>query len=125
MDDVFCRQAVALGYLGFAGLAAVESAALGQQLRPGGPVYGPVHAAAPQQGAVGGVDYGVGVLLCDVSKDYLDIAHPAHSFASISTLPSFAERLMALTLLFLAEIIFSAMPSSICFWMRRRRLRAP
>ena len=125
MDDVFCRQAVALGYLGLAGLAAVESAAFCQQLRTGGPVYGPVHAAAPQQGAVGGVDYGVGVLLCDVSKDYPDVPHGIHSFASISTLPSAAESEMDLTFVFLPDIIFSAMPSSICFWMRRRRFRAP
>ena len=59
MDDVFGRKAVALRRLGLAGGTAVEGAALGQQLRTGCPVDGPVHSAAAQQGGVGGVDDGV------------------------------------------------------------------
>ena len=59
VDDELRRQAVAFRDLGLSGFAAVQGAALGQQLRPGGPVDGPVHTSAAQQALVGGVDDGV------------------------------------------------------------------
>ncbi len=52
--------------LGLAGGAAVQLAALLQQLRPCGTVDGPVYAAPAQQGLVGGVDDAVGLRLGDV-----------------------------------------------------------
>ena len=59
VDDELRRQAVAFCDLGLSRFAAVQGAALGQQLRPGGPVDGPVHTSAAQQALVGGVDDGV------------------------------------------------------------------
>ena len=59
VDDELRRQTVALGELGLSRFAAVQGAALGQQLRPGGTVDGTVHASAAQQALVGGVDDGV------------------------------------------------------------------
>ncbi|MCI0639826.1 MAG: hypothetical protein L0Y72_16330 [Gemmataceae bacterium] len=67
MDDVFGRQFVALGDFGFAGGAAAERFALGQQFAPRRAVDGPVHAAAAQERSVGGVDDGVHSELGDVA----------------------------------------------------------
>ena len=48
------------------GPAAAQGPAFGQELRPRGPVDGPVHAAAPQQRGVGRIDDGVHGHLRDV-----------------------------------------------------------
>ena len=56
VDHKLCRQAVALGELRFADLASVQQAAFAQQLRSGGTVDRPVHAAAAQQRRIGGID---------------------------------------------------------------------
>ena len=45
------------------------------RIRPGGAVDGAVHAAAPQQRGVGGVDYGVDLACGDVSLHHLDAVH--------------------------------------------------
>ena len=66
VDHIAAGQAVAPGELRLTGPAAVECAALGQQLRPCGAVNGAVHAAAAQQGFVGGVDDGVHLHAGDV-----------------------------------------------------------
>jgi hypothetical protein len=42
-----------------------------QRAGPGGPVDGPVDPAAPEQGAVGGVDDGVDRFPGDVADDHL------------------------------------------------------
>ena len=47
VDNVLCGQLIALCDLGLTGLAAVQAPALGQKLRPCGPVDSPVHTAAP------------------------------------------------------------------------------
>lgn len=60
---------VASSGLGLAGGTAVQSAALGQQLRPGRPVNDPVHPAASQQGGIGGIDDGVHLQFGDVPCD--------------------------------------------------------
>ena len=59
MDDELRRQTGARSDLGLSWCADVQGASLGQQLRPGGPVDGPVHTSAAQQTLVGGVDDGV------------------------------------------------------------------
>ena len=69
VDHILGGQFVPLGGFGLPGLTAVEDAALGQQLRARRPVDGPVHAPAPQQRGVGGVDNGVHVQFGDISGD--------------------------------------------------------
>ena len=67
VDDVPAGQVIGGGQLGLSRLTAVEGAALRQKPRPGGTVDSAVHAAAAQQGGVGGVDDGIGVGLGDVA----------------------------------------------------------
>nr|DAE46164.1 MAG TPA: hypothetical protein [Bacteriophage sp.] len=62
-------QAVAFGDLGFAGAAAVQRKAFGQQLRAGGTVNGTVHTAAAQQAAVGGIHDAVAVQCGDIALE--------------------------------------------------------
>lgn len=69
VDDPFRGQIITLGDFRLAGFAAVERAALFQQLRPGGAMDGAVHAAAAQERSVGGVDDGIDVLLGDVALE--------------------------------------------------------
>lgn len=69
VEDVLRGEAIALGQLGLPGLAAPQGAALRQQVRPGGAVDGPVHAAAPQERAVGGVDNSLRVGLGDIAHE--------------------------------------------------------
>lgn len=66
VDHMLGRQAIAAGDLGGAGIAAAQSPALGQQLRPGGAVNRAVDAAATEQASVGGVDDCVHVKRRDV-----------------------------------------------------------
>ena len=63
------RQPIAQGDLGAAGLAAMERAALGGKLRSGRAMDRTVHAAAAEQGAIGGVDDGVNAQCRDVGDD--------------------------------------------------------
>ena len=75
VDHIAAGQVIGPGELGMAGFAAPQGAALGQQAGPGGPVDGPVHPQAPQQGGVGGVDDGVHPGLGDVTQDDGDVFH--------------------------------------------------
>ena len=59
VDHVPGGQAVALRELRLPGLTAAQGPALGQKLRPRGPVDGPVHAPAPKKRGIGRVDDGV------------------------------------------------------------------
>ena len=59
MNHMPCRQPIAAGDLGVAGLAAMKRAAFGEQLRPGGAMDRAIDAAAAEQRRVGGVDDGV------------------------------------------------------------------
>ena len=74
MDDVPRGQAVALGDLGVAGLAAVQRAALFQKLRAGRAMDRAIDAAAAQQAFVGGVDDRIDVEPGDVAFDDLEAA---------------------------------------------------
>src|SRR5688572_27075618 len=65
-------QPIAPCYLRLASATAAQRAAFGEQFRPGGAVDGAVHAAASEQGRVGGIDEGVNVEGRDVGDDYLD-----------------------------------------------------
>jgi len=70
VDDVAGLEVVAAGDPGFAGRAAAEGAAFGQQPGPGGAMDGAVHPAAAPQRLVGGVDDGVDVQRRDVGRDH-------------------------------------------------------
>jgi hypothetical protein len=59
MNHLPRRQPIPQGDFGVAGLAAMKGAAFGQKLWTSGAVDGPIHAAAAEQGRVGGVDEGV------------------------------------------------------------------
>ena len=59
MDHMPRRQPIAAGDLGVAGLAAMERAAFGEQLGPGGAMDRAVDAAAAEQRRIRGVDDGV------------------------------------------------------------------
>jgi len=59
MNHMLRRQLISPGDLGVAGFAAMEGAAIGEKLRPGGTVDGAVHAASAEQGVIRGVDDGV------------------------------------------------------------------
>jgi len=59
VDDEAGGEAKARAYFGLPRGAAVECAAIGQQLRTGGAVDGSVNATATQKAAVGGVDNSV------------------------------------------------------------------
>ena len=59
MDHMPCRQPVALGDFGAAGLAAMKGAAFGEQFGPRRAVDRAIDAAPAEQGRIGGVDDGV------------------------------------------------------------------
>ena len=69
VDDFPARQAVGVGHLAFARAATVQCAAFRQQFRPGGAVYGTVHAPAAQQRAVGRIHDGICLQFRDVAHD--------------------------------------------------------
>src|SRR5437879_13703499 len=50
MDDPLCREAIALGGLGFSDFASAEGRAFLDKVRSRGTVNGAIHTAAPQQG---------------------------------------------------------------------------
>ena len=66
VDDVLCLEAVASRNLCFAGFAAVQGTAFFQQVRAGGPMNGPIHAAPAQQAVVGRIDDALHVCLSDI-----------------------------------------------------------
>lgn len=72
VDDVGRGQAAALRELGLPHRAAPQQAALPQQLRPRGPVDGPIHAPTPQQRRVRRVDDGLHGQRCDVGEEGVD-----------------------------------------------------
>lgn len=59
VNDVLCREAIALGALGLAGLAAAQESAFMEQLRPCSAVDGAIDTAAAQKRGIGGIDDGV------------------------------------------------------------------
>ena len=69
MNHMPRRQPVSPGDFGAAGLAAMERAALGEQLRPRGAMDRAIDAAPAEQGRVGGVDDGVNAQGCDIGDD--------------------------------------------------------
>ena len=69
MNDPSGREFVTAGDFGLAGGATAPRAAFGQQLRPGRPVDGAVHAATAEQRRVGGVDNHIHALLRNVAGD--------------------------------------------------------
>ena len=71
MDDVSARQAVPAGDFRLTGLASVQRPARLKKLRPRGTVDRAVHAAAAQQGRVGGVDDGIHRHLRNIVSDNL------------------------------------------------------
>ena len=73
---MLCRKTVPLGDFGVARLATVQSPALGQELRPGGTVNGPVDPSPAEQRRVGGIDDGIHFQRGNVRLDDLD--HTIH-----------------------------------------------
>ena len=69
VDHMPRRQPIALGDLGVAGLAAMQRAAFGEQLRTGCAMDRAVDAAAAEQRGIGGVDDGVNAQRRDVGND--------------------------------------------------------
>ena len=69
MDHMPRRQAVALGDLGVAGLAAVERPALGQQLGPRRTMDRAIDAAPAKERRIRRVDDGVNAQCGDVGND--------------------------------------------------------
>jgi hypothetical protein len=68
------------GYSGLSGRASVKPAAGVEQLRTGGPVYGAIHTATPQQAAVGCIDNGICLNGGDVGKNAADFIHFTKAF---------------------------------------------
>ncbi len=56
VNHVLCRQIVAFGRFGFAGLATAQQTTLGKQARSGCAMDGAIHSASAQQRTVGRVD---------------------------------------------------------------------
>ena len=71
MDHMPRRQPITPGDFGVAGFAAMERAALRQQLRSGRTVDRAVNPTAAKQRGVGGVDNGIDVQAGDVGDDDL------------------------------------------------------
>ena len=69
MNHMPRRQPITSGNLGVAGLAAIQGAAFGEKLRPGGPMDRAIDAPAAEQRGVGGVDDGVNAKRRDVGDD--------------------------------------------------------
>ena len=65
-------QLIALGDLGFAGLAAMQRAAFGQQFGPCGAMDRAVDAAAAEQAFIRGIDDGVGIERGDVADEDIE-----------------------------------------------------
>ncbi len=76
---MLCRETVPFGDFGVARLATVQSPALGQELRPGGTVNGPVDPSPAKQRCVGGIDDGIHIQRGNVRLDDLD--HAIHDFS--------------------------------------------
>jgi hypothetical protein len=75
VNDVGGGEPIALGEPGIAGFATAKEAALVEELGAGGAMDCPVHPAAAEQGAIGGVDDGIDGQGCDVgaeNSDFLD-----------------------------------------------------
>lgn len=66
MNNKLCRQAVSFRQFGVTGTAAVQEAALMQQLRPGGAMYRPVNPASAQQRRIRGIDDGIDLQRGDI-----------------------------------------------------------
>ena len=77
VDHVFGGQTVALGNLRFTRPAAPQGPAFPQQLRPGGMMDGPVHAASAQEGRIGRVYDGVHLHFRNIVSDDLK-RHKGH-----------------------------------------------
>lgn len=56
VDDVSCWEPVPLGYLGFAGFAAVEGTTLCQEVRSSGTMNRAVNTTTAKEGLVGSID---------------------------------------------------------------------
>ena len=67
VNDEPCRQTIALRDSGVAGLTTSETAALRQQLRPGGPMDRSIDAATAEERSVGGIYDGIDLERSDVS----------------------------------------------------------
>jgi hypothetical protein len=69
MDHMPRWKEISLGDFGVAGFAAIERAALGQQLGPGRVMDCAIDAAPAEQRRIRGVDDGVNAQACDVGND--------------------------------------------------------
>ena len=78
VDDIAGRQAVAPGDFRLAGRAAVQRAALFQQIGTGRAMDGTIDAAAAQQRFIGGVDDGVQSQRGDVDLTDFDTVHDSY-----------------------------------------------
>src|SRR5689334_995238 len=76
MDYMLCRQPIAFGDLGAAGLAAAKDAALFEKPRAGAAMNRAVDAAATKQRRVGGVDDGVNAQCGNVGDDNFQPQRP-------------------------------------------------
>jgi hypothetical protein len=75
MDDMARFQPIALGDLGFAGPAAVQCAAFGEQFGTGGAMDGTIDAATAQQRFIRGIDDRIDIEPRDVAYDNLEGSH--------------------------------------------------
>ena len=82
MDHIPGGKPIALCDLCFAGRAAVQGTAFGQQFWPGGPVNGAVDTAAAQQRTIGCVDNGVHIHFGNIISDDFEGHEDSLSFLS-------------------------------------------
>ena len=82
------RQPVTSGDLGVAGVAAVQAAAFGQQLRPGRAMDSAIDATSAEERRIGGVDDDVNAKSRDVGNDGFEprLANLARSHAQAAAL---------------------------------------
>ena len=78
MNDVSGLEVVAPGNLSMPGFTAAEGSAFSEEFRPGGTMNGPIHAAAAQKGAIGGVDNALRVGLCNIANNNGKAFHKTH-----------------------------------------------
>jgi hypothetical protein len=80
MNDVSGLEVAAGGEAGLTGGAAPDLPALLQDFGTPGPVDGPIHPAAAQQGGIGGIDDGLHVLPGDIPLYQFQFSPADHYF---------------------------------------------
>src|SRR5690554_4931686 len=118
MDHVFCSQLPPTGNFGIAGLTAVQFPALLQNLRTSGTMNRSIHPTPAQQGGIGGIYDGVGVLACDVSLDQIqrDIVYFNFHLTDRKLLTSFTPAVECATSIACSlAVAVGTVPSSVTF----------